>query len=480
MSTSNPDTDQLMLWQRGGLSSASELGPWSPERAEEVDGKIASGLINRQMLSAIDCPDCHVRMTLVKRAVLVCEKCKNTIDTRKDFRPEFYSYSANLKDVVKRSVDALHSVGLTEAGVSPIVPDFASMRWVATLNDSEGRSVELLLATERVKQRGLHEAWGWARSNGHKAILIHPGLTKAAEQLLEFGVESSPIFALDFQRLWSEPGLRQAANFPRFRDRVSLALSAISNGLAGPSIEHDGEGLFDNSEAALEELARSGGERYQRPALKLLMTLGPTYPFSKAGWVPDGVLLDPAGFWIVDPKSSELGFSFSTAERDKIARYLGVLDAKQSALGRSLRFRGEILVTRTAPIDASRLRLAADFIRSRSQDFKVALVSHEGLVWLRDQAAAHPEYWHMRSPEDDSLNLLTLQPKGFIDGAVPPESAPFIDSPVKLIGPLALKAYWEFVRARRLFPGMGGRTPESIAELAQSMYVQEFVRPRDA
>ena len=286
----------------------------------------------------------------------------------------------------------------------------------------------------------------------------------------------SPVLALEYPRLENPDVAQQIALFPKYRDLVTESLAEIARRL-NPDGKDSTTDLFEgDSEGQIDQLARTGRERSQLPALKLLMALGPTVGFTKAPWVPDGVLLVPGGFWIVDPKSSEKGFSFSTSERDKIARYLNVLEKQEHLFGPSLKFHGEIIITRTDPINLSAIESATSYLRSRRPDSVVSLVSHEGIRWLWDQIRAEPGYWHLRDAVFDTDNLLKLRPKGFEQGKVPDPARDYVDAPFKVISPEVLRAHWEFLQSRGIYPQMGGHTPSSIAELVQGIYVQEFVR----
>jgi len=476
MSASIVDKDHIELWRGGRPVDADALGPWTPERTREVLGKLRAGILLSELLSAIPCPECRSQMTLVRRTVLHCENCKTTFDTTKDFHPGFYAYNANVDFARRKALDILTAAGFSQGVKFNGFPRIVGADAVATLRDENGTELDLVIASARVERETLYQLWGFAKVHSRKVVLVHPGLAHDAEQLLELALEVSPVLSLEYPRLENPDVAQQVALFPKYRDLVTESLAGISRRLSPDGNEPTPDLFQGDSEGQIDQLARTGGEQYQLPALKLLMALGPTVGFTKAPWVPDGVLLVSGGFWIVDPKSSEKGFSFSTSERDKIARYLDVLEKREHLFGPSLKFHGEIIITRTDPINPSAIESATSYLRSRNPDSVVALVSHEAIRWLWDQIKVDPGYWHLRDAVSDTENLLKLRPKSFEGGKAPDSARDYVDAPLKVIGPEVLRAHWTFLHSRGIYPQMGGRTPSSVAELVQGIYVQEFVR----
>ncbi len=468
----------LFLWRKGHPVVASELGPWSEETKLVVLDEERAGRVKRDFLATIRCPDCRARLVVVRRTIPVCEGCKRVWDARREFHPEFYAYSADLSRVNDLAVDRLREAGFerSEQGVASNLTARGT-RYIASMQNIRGQQLDVVIATETVKRETLYQLWGLARIHHLNVVLVHPGLAPQAEQLLELGIEVSPILPVDYRCLTLPESVQKVALFPTYRERLARSLARISSTLLAET-ESGQTDLFDISPDELDRLSREGGVKYERPALKLLMALGPAVVFAKTGWTPDGVLLGPNGFWIVDPKSSMNGFRFSASEKDKIARYLELMLKKESAFGPSLRCFGEIIVTPTDNVSENVLDATASYLRVRAPRHTVSVVSHEGLVWLWHQIDAEPNYWHMRDPIEDAFNLLTLQPKCFVGGAVPESSSRYIDTPCKLIGLDAFKAYWDLLRDRNVFHGLGGRTPAAVSELVQGMFVQEYSRTK--
>lgn len=467
--------DQLeaLLWRTGHPVMARDLGPWTKEASAELHQRVKSGTINARILTSLECPKCQTRLTLVRRFVLLCEKCKFVADTREDFRPEWYSLSVDLIRLQRASASLLAQAGFSQADAPNVVPALGGVGFVGLFRNSAGQELDLFMGQESVRQQTLLQIWGYANAKNRRLVLVHPGLTEGAAKLLELGAQICPVLSVQYSKRIDDAVLAQIRLFPSYCESVSRALDSISAGIEAEDSDVDKVGLFTGIDHSVEELARSGGVSYEPYALGLLMPLGPTFPFTKRGWVPDGVLLDPRGFWIVDPKSSEHGFTFSTAEEDKLARYLRVMRGGQESFGPSLRFRGEIIVTRTDPIPPERLSRATDFVRSQAPGCVVSLVSHEALSWLRDEVQKDLSYWHLRNPIEDGLNLLMLSPKAFENGHVPSTSLPFVDAPLKLIDRTAVECHLKLLKSRGLYHGMG-RTPQSVSELVQGMYVREF------
>ena len=134
------DADHMTLWRAGRAVGAKALGPWTPERTSQILEKVDAGIIGRELLSSVPCPKCAATMTLVRRSVLICEKCKTSVDTEKVFTPQFYQYTARTFYARTQALKALERARLCSKPCRP---------WLST--DQRRRTS---LDTRQARRRG--------------------------------------------------------------------------------------------------------------------------------------------------------------------------------------------------------------------------------------------------------------------------------------------------------------------------------------
>ena len=192
MSASIVDVDHLALWQGGRPIAADALGPWTPERTREVFGKLSAGILSRELLSAIPCPQCRSPMILVRKSVLHCENCKATFDTKTDFHPDFYAYHANLDYAREKALNVLTGAGLSRGAKFEGFSKIAGAEVIATLRGENESELDLVLASAKVERETLYQLWGFAKLHSRKIVLVHPGLVERRGAASRAGVRSVP------------------------------------------------------------------------------------------------------------------------------------------------------------------------------------------------------------------------------------------------------------------------------------------------
>ena len=472
-------TDSLIIssWQAGKPLTASELGLRTPEDLEHLQHLVATGLVEKTLLSSIRCEKDGERLRPVERStILVCRRCGATIELDKPESLKFYAFQVGFTALADQTkvIFRAHGLPLDPGGGFPSGRDILS---IGSSYGEEGIRMEILLARKRVSPNALLSAWGYCATSGKVSVLIHPGLSEQAESYLRLSFQACPIYALHASGLDDTALFEAARRFPKFRRTVESRLKGVESVLfpdsASPSLAE-----IDPFGADADELAKHGRASYEPAALSLLSILGPTLRFSRRGGVrqvPDGILLLPDGVWIVDAKSASDRFHYEQSQRDQVWRYLETIEKRKEQFDARWSFYGEVIVTRTDTLDSAEIDRARDDLRARGTSTGVSIVSHEGLRRLWDQTRSTSEYWHRRIISEDPRDLLLLRHRFTSDPRVGEEVRTGAGTPLRLISGPLLDVYWDAV-LKNPYQGVSMRSPLDVLTHLEEMFIRDYGR----
>ncbi len=366
MNSSNPLQDSLFLrvWNVGSSARSSSIRNFSAEgEGAALRRLVETGWVKAAILFDLKCPNCGRQYELVNRdSVLVCGNCGTHIDTRTEFRVERYTYEPSFQTLVTEIVSTLATAKICRGDDQFRPPPVEGFHYIGRFSSASDAQIEVFLAKGELKPRPLRELWGLALEMGFNGLVVCPGISEETERILSLVAASIPLLCVSADSLPQAETLVQIAGFPTFRADLSTRVSAFAQVLGGPAKSRGRLSPVVPDE--IDELAKSGGRRFEAPALRLMMTIGVSEHVNAPGYLPDGLLLLPDGFWIVDVKSSEQGFAFDVSERDKAFRYISTVQAEYRTPLDGWTFYGEIVLTRTDPLQVNHLRSARDYFLS--------------------------------------------------------------------------------------------------------------------
>jgi hypothetical protein len=466
----------LAIWHGGRPADAASLGVRDAEGFTHLESLLRAGLVEKTLLSSIYCERDGERLLLVDGArALTCSRCGNTIELGKDESLGFYSFQASMPTLTKLVCSAFAEHGLPPKGGGTFQGN-RDVSAIGTFRADDGSDVDLLLARREVGPGCLLQVWGHCASASRSTVVVHPGLSTHADSYLRLSFQASPIYTIHGSAICDGGPFEAARRFPAFRRSIASRLEGVESALfdAG-GVESIGERV-DPFGVEADELSRHGGARYEPVALQMLSVLGPTLRFSRRAGVkqvPDGILVLPDGVWIVDAKSSEVGFRYNQGERDKAWRYLETIERRLDQFNASWKFYGEVIVARTDPIQANDLALARADLRARDASSVVSVVSHEGLLHLWQRARDTTDYWYRRLLGEDPRDLLLLNPRFLPKGPGNDEARSSADTPLRIVTAPVIESYWDSV-LKNPYPTLSGRNPRDVLTGLEEMFIRDY------
>jgi hypothetical protein len=390
------------------------------------------------------------------------------------FKHEYYRYVPNFDSLLGWIAETLDKGGLSLHATSRH-SDIEHILDAGEIIKHPNVSLDLFLATGAVDTRALAEIWVLLVQRGTLGVLIHPGMSEDAAKLVALTFASVPFITIEAVELPNVSSIDQIVDFPRFRAEIARLLQTVT---FPQSVELTGVAPgVSPLPTGIDALARTGGEQFQAPAISLLHTLGAPEVLPKEAYCPDGILLLPDGFWLVDTKSSIDGFKFSVPEREKSRRYVRTFEEKQDSSS-DWTFFGEIILTRTDVLGPQTIRRARDFLLAEDLRSSIVLMSYEGLSWLWEQAWLQPKYWRCCNIASDTRALMELHPVILNSIREDPMIHEFAESRVRVVSQKTFVAFREYVLGRKEYHELRARTPEDIATMVRRTLMNQFTRRR--
>ena len=464
----------VRIWRVGHPASLEEID-LDLDRAsleKEIGRLHVAGKINGQLRANLVCEQCGNPYEYAHADRVLTSACGNTVDLSQQFKPDFYRYVPNFDQLGKWVTQSLareefrtHSRS-QNSQIEHIVD-------LGQITRPPSLSLDLFLSTTVVDTRSLAELWVLLVRRGRLGVLLHPGMSEEATELAALTFSSMPFISIEAAELASPAVVSQVAEFPGFRTEIERMLERTRS---VPEIDSlSGSSDDDPLPVGIGVLARVGGERFQAPVISLLHTLGAPENLPKTPYCPDGILLLPDGYWLVDAKSSLDGFSFSVPEREKARRYVRPFEERQGSSS-DWTFFGELILTRTDVVDSATIRRARDFLLAEDLRSSIVLLSFEGLSWLWKKAWAEPKYWRCCNIASDTRTLLELRPNLLNSISGDPLAHEFAGTRVRLVSEEAIKSFWSLVLKRRVYHELRDRTPEDIMTMVRRTLMDLFAR----
>lgn len=470
----------LTAWRLGRPISYRELRATTGESKATVLRLITDGVLLKTLLSTIRCDiDSEPLLQVERGRVLVCPRCHRIESLDATESLSRYSLSVDVKAVTQLTVEAFEANKFKHLAHGDFVSS-AEVTAAGTLQDIEGGSeVELLVAAQEVSGASLLQIWGHCTQARRTVVLVHPGLVKEADDYLRLAFQTSPIYALYGPNLDDPQAFAAAAQFTAFRREIEEKLASVQGAfVVPPSSGAPGDSAEDPHPSDLDELSHFGRASYEPAALRLLSILGPTLPFRRRAGVhqvPDGVLLLPDGFWIVDAKSSESGYRFLQGERDKIKRYIETISRRGDQFANSWKFYGAVIVARTGDLSWRDINNARRDFRTQSGAAVVTIVSHEGLAHLWENTRDSSDYWHRRIFSEDPRDLLLLRSRFLPEISSSDSNRIGPDSPLRVVTAAVIERYWETVSSNRV-PLPGWQDPHDVLTRLEEMFIRDYAK----
>ncbi len=429
-----------------------------------------AGVLRADLRSGLVCPNCLTPLEYIRRNTLLVCGCGYKADIVAQFDPRWFRFSPEFVRIWDGISSALKVPGL-DVRVEKTHREIEHVIEIGMLSKKEEPGLRVFLCTRRMDVRPLSEVWTSLVQRQEIGMILHPGLTPEAECLVGLTAASIPMYLQHVLHLDEGDSVNRILQFPRFRREIDQRIDSIKKRMYGVAEE-----VSVPAKPNLEELSRIGGERFQAPAIGLLHTLGAPETLPKREYQPDGTLLLPTGYWIIDTKSSQKGFTFSTSERDKAKRYVQALEEKPGQSEDGWAFFGEIILTRTGHVDSKLMGRVNDYILASGLRSSLVILSFEGVDWLWKKAADEPRFWKMLDSVNDPVSLLELRPVITTRPEVEDLVNKFAAGKVRLISEGAVKAFWSLIIERNEYFGFRGRRPENIAESVQRTMMNRFMR----
>lgn len=460
---------------------------WGSGRAVSLDelsnnghlGKTASQFcksynLKYELKSGLECPACGRSFKyLDNNTYLVCS-CGNQINTHKTDNLNIFRFTPDFDEIVNQIAKALKEKLYERDDRQPYAP-IEYLKEVGVVKKDSKPLLRLFLATKKIDLDVISKLWVRLISQKEYGAVIHPSITKEARDFVDLTATSVPILFCNLESIEDPEFTNQFDAFHSFREETDRRFEhfkslGLFNDLSNLTYEND---LSLN----LETLARFGGERFEERAIPLLHTLGAPKELSKRPFVPDGILLLPRGYWIIDAKSSNKGFEFDVSERDKAIRYITNLERESGPHETDMSFHGEIILALTSHITSELIYKVNDQYASSGLKSSIVILSFEGVQWLWNQSRLKPEYWHMFNKERDTDDLMELKPiiRNRLDKS--DLGWEFATTKVRLVSENAIRALWEYVFQRNRYYGYSARHPDYIAtSIVQQTFVDNYAR----
>lgn len=467
----------LEIWKKGGpvgieqFKSYIEVG-----KLYTVEEFCEEMVLMSNLKPVVMCLSCgHQLKNFRQDRYLICT-CGTRIDTLETTNLDMFRFIPDFDRIAESVSTELISLGVTISKESKEL-DIEYLRDLGMLKRNDEINLRLLVSTKSLEQRTVSELWGNLQLRKERGIVIYPGLSKESEILISTTAASIPILFLNYQSFPKANFIEQLHQFQFFRDDVEKRLRELNILFEGVfAVKSDAilTGLPEN----LDYLSKRGGESFESPAIKLLNTIGAPLELTKRPYLPDGILLLPKGFWIIDAKSSLYGFKFNVDERDKASRYVRTIEENNTYSGPGWKFFGEIILTGTENITSETIRKVKGYFSGAKLDSSIVILSYEGLKWLWESSINDPTYWHLFNGLSDPEILMDLNSVIYNKLEDDDISKTSFDNHFRVISENAMKVFWDYVFDRGTYVNMLGHTPQNVADFVQSAFMTAFSGPR--
>lgn len=455
--------------RNGGTSKAtslsSEIGISESKLNDEVKKLIKKNYLKIELLSTPRCLRCKGKMRLIIDK-LMCEQCDEIISQDDEHRILYSSCSLNFSSLIEDII-----VLLSKQSINIQHGNCLNITGFHTIGKTRFGKKELVvvLAGGIPDLDQIYSLMGYGHTNETYVLLFHCGLKSEIHTLLMSEIIEPKLIIVDFQVLTNGKELiKTIKSVFKTEEKLQKSienLEVITNEeISVPSLEGGVQFIEE-----IRSSSRKGRDSFEKYALLLLSHFGPTGAFKTKPFHPDGVLINPDGFWIVDAKSTDDFFKFPVREKDKAKRYIEKIENNAHRFSKHSFF-GEIIITpELEPKNYKVIDALKEYFDKNPIKSNIIIIPLEGLLYLYEEIWKNMNYLHKYDSRKHIFMLFDISDKiasiEYTQNKILNASR---NTHVRYITQETIKNYWKYVNDSRYVEL--GSDPNHHLELLSDVY----------